>query len=389
MDISIGRRVQTLRLLRSLTQQQLADELGLSLIWVKKFEGGDVQADPRLSLLERLAKVLAVPLAALLDEDAAMEDAPVDGVRDALLAPMPLQDPGSVDIHRQTRYGYAAFQAGRWRDVVDLLPRLLGAARAAEGDRGEPQGLLALADVCHLAAITLTKLGDAPGGWAAGSEAVRRAEAAGHPVDVALAAQSAVYAMTAAGRPDIGLAMAHRIIDDVGAQLAALGPDGVSALGMLHLKAAYAAATAADADLAMPMIREGHRLAALLAPDADHRDCGFNATNALIYEASILGDLGQHEQALVAAARIDGQALAALTRERRVHHLVDTARSAHGAGRPDDALRLLQAAERDDPQNVRTWSLSRSVIVNLLTCAPQPSDGRGLRALATRAGVAQ
>lgn len=387
-DTGIGAQVKKLRLARSLTQQQLADRLGKSLIWVKKLEAGELQSDPRLSLLRKLAAALSVPLPALMDNGVSDVEPSVENVRAALLAPTPLQDPGALDVSRETAYGYHAFKSGRWQDVVALLPRLIDVARAAEGGTGDPHALRALADVCHLAAITLTKVGDAAGGWAAGNEAVVRAETAGDPVDIALSAQSAIYAATAAGLPGVGLGLAHRIIDSFGTELTRCGEDGASALGMLYLKGAYAAAGLADPDAAAVMIDHGYRIAGTVAPDADHRLTGFNITNVLIYEASILGDLGQYDQALDVATCIAPAAFAAQTRERRIHHLVDTARSAQRAGRPDSALRFLLQAERDDPQNIRTWGMSRGVISALLG-GRQPADGRSLHALAARAGLSQ
>lgn len=368
-----------------MTQSQLADALGMSLPWVKSFEGGTLQSDPRFSLLKSLAKVLAVPMSALVDDEP-VSDAPAsDDVRAALLTPSPRRDPG-LDVGHQTTYGYLAFHAGRWADVIALLPRLINAARA-EAVAGDPRALTLLADVCHLAAVTLTTLGDAVGGWAAGHEGVLRAEAAGLPVELALTAQSAVYAATASGRPDVGVQLAQGIIDRYGAVLRAQGDDGVSALGMVYLKAAYAAATLPDAELAMLMLDHGRALAALVAPDANHRLSTFNGTNVAFYEASILGDLGLYDQALEAAVRIDPRGFAAMPRERRIHHLVDTARSAQRAGAPDTALRLLLDAEREDPATVRSWGLARAVVADLATDRP-PADGRGLRGLALRAGVA-
>lgn len=386
-DLGIGPRVKRLRNARGLTQQQLADALSKSLPWVKAFEGGGVQADPQFSLLKQLAVVLKVPLHILIGEDDLPGASAVDDVRAALLAPAPQSDAGALDVAREASYGHLAFQAGRWQDVVARLPRLIDAARAAEAGSGDPRALRQLADVCHLAAITLTKLGDAPGGWAAGDEAVLRAEGAGDAIEIALSAQSAIYAATAAERADVGLNLTYHVIDTVGAELAGAGAGGLSALGIVYLKGAYAAAAKGDADGAAAMIEEGRRAAAELAPDANHLLTSFNTTNVLIYEASILGDLGEYDRALNVATRISPVAFAGLSRERRIHHLVDTARSAQGAGRADSALSLLLQAERDDPQNVRTWSLSRAVIIALLT-GRQPADGRGLHGLATRAGVA-
>lgn len=384
-ELGIGSRVKALRLQRGMTQSQLADALGMSLPWVKSFEGGTLQSDPRFSLLKSLARALAVPLSALVDDGPADEAAPVDEVRAALLTPTPHQDPG-LDVAQQTAYGYHAYHAGRWADVAALLPRLINAARAAEGGSGDPRDLARLADVCHLAAVTLTTLGDTVGGWAAGHEGVLRAEDAGDPIEIALAAQSAVYAATASGRADVGLGLAQGVIDRYGAALRLLGGTGVSALGLVYLKAAYAAANLPDADAAMLMIEHGRALAALVAPDANHRASTFNATNVAFYEASILGDLGLYDQALQAVTRIDPRGFAAMPRERRMHHLVDTARSAQRAGSPDTALRLLLDAEREDPATVRSWGLARAVIADLAT-GRAPADGRGLRGLALRAGV--
>ncbi len=386
-ELGIGPRVKALRVQRGLTQQQLATALGMSLPWVKSFEGGGLQTDPRLSVLKSLARTLAVPLAVLVDDDPdGSDDTSADEVRAALLTPAAQQDPG-LDVLQQTTYGYHAFHAGRWHDAVALLPRLINAARAREGGAGEPRALAQLADVCHLAAVTLTTLGDAVGGWAAGHEGVLKAEAAGDPIGIALATQSAVYAATASGRPDVGLGLAQDVIDRYGGDLRGLGDDGVSALGMVYLKAAYAAGSLPDPGLATLMIEQGRALAALIAPDANHRLSTFNITNVSVYEASILGDLGLYDQALQAVMQIDPRGYAALPRERRIHHLVDTARSAQRAGKPDTALRLLLDAEREDPATVRSWNLARAVIADLIT-EQTPADGRGLRALALRAGVA-
>lgn len=388
-DLGIGPRVKRLRNGRGMTQQQLADGLLKSLPWVKSFEAGGVQADPNFSLLKELATVLRVPLHVLIGEDDLPGASAIDDVRAALLAPASQTDPSApVDIAREASYGHLAFQAGAWQDVVARLPRLIDAARAAEAGSGDPRALRQLANVCHLAAITLTKLGDTAGGWAAGDEAVMRAEGSGDAMEIALSAQSAIYAATAAERADVGIDLTHHVIDTVGAELAGSGEAGVSALGIVYLKGAYAAAAAGNADAAAAMIEAGRRAAATLAPDANHMLTSFNGTNVLIYEASILGDLGEYDRALHVVTQISPTAFAGLSRERRIHHLVDTARSAQGAGRADSALSLLLQAERDDPQNVRSWSLSRAVIIALLTAPRQPTDGRQLHGLAVRAGVA-
>jgi transcriptional regulator with XRE-family HTH domain len=84
----IAAQVRTWRLRRGLTQQQFADALGRGLAWVKKFEAGDRQADPRVSLLIERARALDVPLDTLLGKDPnsggqQAEDARIGAVRTA------------------------------------------------------------------------------------------------------------------------------------------------------------------------------------------------------------------------------------------------------------------------------------------------------------------
>jgi hypothetical protein len=100
--------------------------------------------------------------------------------------------------------------------------------------------------------------------------------------------------------------------------------------------------------------------------DANVRRTGFNVTNVLLYEASVLGQLGDHARALEAATRINPAAFAALPRERRTHHLVDTAGSALATGRADAALGMLLHAERDSPQEVRYLPTAHAIIADLI-----------------------
>lgn len=383
-----GARIQALRLRRGMTQPQLAAALGKGLPWVKKLEGGDRQSDPRLSLLRDVARVLQVPLSELLDDEAAdTQPAPADRIRAALLRPPLERGSCDVSINRQTAYGYDAFQMGRFGDLGDLLPGLVDAARAADAAAGTPATGRALADVCHLTAIALIKLDDGIGAWTAADMAMAAADALGDPVEIALAVQTLAYAATVIGRPEIGVAATQAVIDRTAGDLTRLGDVGWTALGLLFLKAAVAAAGVADGGMTREMIEAGRRAGEHVPADANIRRTGFNATNVLLYQASVLGDLGEYGTALEMATRIHPAAFAALPRERRLHSLLETARSAEGDRRPDIALRLVLQAERESPQTVRSLPQAQAVIAALLA-GPRPIDDRGLHALAGRAGVA-
>ena len=60
----VATRIRALRLKRHLTQAALAKEAGVSREYLMRLEAR--QYDPRLSVLERIAKALKVPLTALV-----------------------------------------------------------------------------------------------------------------------------------------------------------------------------------------------------------------------------------------------------------------------------------------------------------------------------------
>jgi transcriptional regulator with XRE-family HTH domain len=94
MDMgTIAAQVRTWRVRRGLTQQQFADALGRHVTWVKKFEAGDRQADPRLSLLVQIGQVLDVTLDVLLGQSDAVSGSQASAMssgdlRAALLRPV-------------------------------------------------------------------------------------------------------------------------------------------------------------------------------------------------------------------------------------------------------------------------------------------------------------
>ena len=109
-------------------------------------------------------------------------------------------------------------------------------------------------------------------------------------------------------------------------------------------------------------------------------------TNCLFHEASILTQLGEYGDSLTAAARIKAADFAALPRERRTHHLLDTALAQCRAGQLEDALDTLLDSERFGPQEIHCRLAARTVIAELLSAETTPPWR--LRALGERSGVA-
>jgi hypothetical protein len=154
---------------------------------------------------------------------------------------------------------------------------------------------------------------------------------------------------------------------------------------MLFLKAAVAAAAAEDIRDARSLLEEANSAAAHTG-DRNDFHTGFGVTNCLLHEASVLGQLGEYRNALATASRIDTTAFAALPRERRTHHLIDTAIAHHGIGQDDEALIRLLEAERLGPQEVHCRPSTRLVIGDMLHRSTGTPSWR-LLGLAQRSGV--
>ena len=61
----LGARIKAARERTGLTQQELADRVGITRVYVAKLEGGD-RDSPSLPVLERIAKAIGVKLVDLL-----------------------------------------------------------------------------------------------------------------------------------------------------------------------------------------------------------------------------------------------------------------------------------------------------------------------------------
>lgn len=105
---------------RGMTRQLFADRMGKSLSWVDKIKTGDRQLD-RLSVLRRIAEVLDIPLAILIDPEEAErrqvcpDDREIAAVRDALRLPRERRASHLLDVSR----GY--LQAGRRDEAAATL----------------------------------------------------------------------------------------------------------------------------------------------------------------------------------------------------------------------------------------------------------------------------
>ncbi|MGW1765025.1 helix-turn-helix domain-containing protein [Streptomyces sp. NPDC002073] len=407
-SFSFGRSVHYWRTRRRLTRQQFADLMGKSLRWVEELEGSRRQADPQLSVMRLAALRLGITLERLLADVIDTEcigEPEIDAVRhilhrhDILTGASDDDEPLPVEhLRRSLNHARCGFQAGHFAQLGTAIPALLiDTTRAAQHHRGDDQ-LTAYGLLTHsleLAEAAAIKWGDPELALLAGHRAVTAAERSESPVIMASAARHLGDAMTHHGQPaaaaEFVLASAHRLQAD----LLAEGPDGLSVLGMLYLKAAMAAAAAAEADDRNPvahsrqvpgLLDEADEHAGRLGGDDNRLWTAFGPTNVGCYRVAAHVQLSEGADAIAAAAAIPAEALSGLPRERRAHLLTDRALGELQAGQREDAVDTLLEAERLAPEEVQCRPRTRTTVENLRLLGASSAEGR-LRALADRCGL--
>ncbi|MGC5664259.1 helix-turn-helix domain-containing protein [Micromonospora sp. WMMD723] len=375
--LPVGRRVAHWRGRRGLSQQVFADRLGKSKSWVDKVERG-VRTLDKVSTLQDIAAVLRIDPGVLLGRDlqAADVSGPVEGVaqiREALstydvVVGRP-SAPGRVvpadRLGRDVAHAWVAFQHARYPQVTGMLPGLVGGAQRARA--GDPVGgRPVLVEVYRLAAALLVKLGEVDLAWLAADRAMTAA--VGEVMPVAAATVQLSQVLRASGRARVArstaLAAAYRIAPpDPGA---ASAPE-LSLCGTLVVQAALAAARDGDDRATAALLDEAADMAAQVGDGHDHHRTGFGAVAVDLARVTAALDLGEAGEAVAWHERTtarDGWRW--LSAEHRAGHLLDAARAYLDAGDPGNACRVLVAAERTAPCEVRLRPAARALLARLV-----------------------
>ncbi|MER6557718.1 helix-turn-helix transcriptional regulator [Streptomyces sp. NPDC001027] len=383
--LTIGERIAFHRRRRGYTQQVLAGLVGRSTDWLAKAESGR-RKPPRIDMLAELARVLRVPLGDLLGKPVLMEDVQqqddVPAVRDALMSPRRLsrlmfgpegdsQLPTPGVIAPRVEEAWDDYQAGRLGKVIAALPGLLQTAhgledRAARSVRERLDSWAVSARIHHLAATTLAKVGESDISWLAAERAMRAADESENPLVLASAARSGTHALLANGRYDDALELAMTASGWLSARIEESEPTALSLLGMIHLRAAIAAARHQDRSTAISLLCRAEELANRLGSDENHWHTSFGPTNVMLHRLSAELDLDNISY-VVEHGDIDVAHVAA---ERSVSHRIDYARALSLSGRVDEAFTHLRIAESTSPQLVRNNPRVRDTLRDLIKQAP-------------------
>lgn len=394
--LSVGERIAFYRRRRGLTQTVLAGLVGRSEDWLSKIERGEREIR-RLDVLGEVAKGLRVSLGDLLGQPVLMDDDvrddDVPAVRDALMAPSRLSRilfadnpetsaPDATQIARRVEAGWTDYQDGRLGRVIAVLPDLIRSAQGLEdvdGRAGEATRWAISARCHHLAATTLSKIGESDLAWIAAERAMQAADRSDDPLVLASAARAGTHSLLSVGRYDDAMRLGIAATAWLGPRLEGDDPDALSLVGMLHLRMAIAAARNQDRATAGHHLGQAGRAAQQLGRDDNRWQTGFGPTNVALHRVSAALDMGDAATVVAEGARIKTDHLPL---ERSTTHRIDVARALSYLARDDEAVTTLLSAENAAPQLVRHSPAVREVVRAIHRRSPVTTGARSSQVMA-------
>ncbi len=290
----------------------------------------------------------------------------------------------AIDPDRTARFTeriWSTYQDGQLGQVLAELPKLIEAGQHLE-DAATPddrRGWAVSSRIHHLAATTLSKLGEGDLAWIAAERAMYAADQADDPLVLASAARAGTHALLASGRFDDAVELGDTAAEWMRAHLGEDDPAALSLIGMLRLRTAVATARRHDRAATAELIDRAQHAAERLGHDGNHWQTGFGPTNVELHRISTALDLGDVDHVVRYGPSVSAAELPA---ERQVSHMIDVARALGLAARDADATDLLLDAERIAPPLVRYNPVVRESVK--IMYRRSAAGNRALGALAER-----
>lgn len=394
VDLAIGQRIRSRRLLRGWSIRYAASRTGLSHTTWSRIERGLQAADNRFVLAEIAAALECAPidltgvLVPAADQRALAAQAGIRTLREALVR-VDLAEPGDsasprlAEPSRQLSLIRELRERCDYAATVGLLPGLLLHSHALARGPARQEALRLLCQACFLASSVLRALGHPAEAWLAAERCRDAAAATEDEVLIGYAAFSRACAALACGAYARGRTLAEsgiNLLDRVSAQ-----PGAIETAGTLHLAcgcACRALNRGADSrDHLAAAAEMGQRM-------GETKTLGlfFGPTNINLWRISLENEGGEPGHAASIAAVTNPQVLGASMRIVEFH--AELARAcARLRGRESDAVRQLMVAERVAPQHLHTSPIARETARHLLGRISSRSGVSALRGLCGRIGI--
>ncbi|HSV64948.1 MAG TPA: helix-turn-helix transcriptional regulator [Mycobacteriales bacterium] len=267
-----------------------------------------------------------------------------------------------------------------------LIPEIEASAASVGSD--DHEAVLRLAVHTYNAASSLLKrLGDCELALLAADRAVRTATALDDPVLSAAASYRLANVMLCAARFDATRDVALHAADSIEPGKAQ-APLSLASWGGLLLTAAVATARSGDEPGAWELIGEARTASRMLGVEYADIHTIFGPTNVALHSVQVVVELGNGQDAVARAERVDVDRLPASLVERRGQFLIDMAHGYSLTGDDGEATFALMRAEQTAPEEVR-FNPAAHQLVHTLLGRERRSATPGLRELAGRLGAAE
>jgi transcriptional regulator with XRE-family HTH domain len=391
----IGQQVRKYRRVRNLTQQVLADRIGVDRTMITRAETGERPIDSR-DVLYRLAGALSVSIGDLtghaedkVNPSTAAFGAAVPGIEGALMAagitdgsrdPRPL-----AELEADARRAPLILMQCDYATLGAMLPDLITDLYRHTTGGGDDAAAAwqALIAVTFAAGLSTKLLGYTSLAWIAAQACERAGNVAGDPVGQAgaqyLLAQTL---LTQPGAAAASLAQSAGAADRLQSSLTT--DAGLQMYGMLHLHAGLT--TAAMGGDPSAHLAEATETAGRVGEYGDAFALNFGKQNAGIWAMSIAVEQRDGGKAIEAARLITPEAIP--TEDRRARYFVDLGRAYAMEKQYPESLSALLRAEYTAPQHVRAMPQVRELVGAMLRKARREVMTGELGKLADRVGAA-
>lgn len=389
----VGLHVARWREIAGLTQQQLADTVGVTREYISMIENG-ARAVTKRSLLVGLADALGVTVTDLLNppsesrfrsaEDMVMQNAAAS-VRKALDGGSPDRPRAADELTSAAEGVIVARMQCDYPTLARELPKVIAEARELANNAPEQRvryaGLDALVKACVFGSFAMKTIGEVDLAMRLAERAQTAAGKLGRPVHAAAARMAIAQVLMATGLREqalnVALTGAHELQDHLDCN------SGRAWYGELHLQAALSSASLGRASDAATHLNEADETAQHTVTDSWHRE--MTPANVAIWRIGVALENGEPERAPEYARRVDPTQVHTPQRLARLH--IDSGRGYYAIDKPDLAVRSFLRADDISPQEVRRRGAVREIVGQIVRDARRGTGSEELRVLAGRLGI--
>ncbi|MFD4433029.1 helix-turn-helix transcriptional regulator [Nocardia sp. NPDC058497] len=399
-DMFVGRQVRVIRARRGLTQQVLADRVGVSRGAIAKYEAGERPIDSR-KLLHALAAALSVDIGDLTGHEHERLGAPATAFHAAVPEiETAFWTAGNITDVAPARRTDSLIDASKhaarlqmeceYATLAPLLPALLTDLyrRTRDGSPADQHAAWdALAQVAFSTSIAMRARGYTAVAWSAAQEAERAAQMIdslpGHAA--ATFARSQVL-LSRPGALKAALDCVEDTAERISSDVRTVGE--VQTLGMLHLQASLVtAASGGDPEAHLDEAAEqAARLDKATASAASILgNPTFGSPNVALWKMSAAMEVRDADAVLHLARQLDPHTLP--TAGRTAQYFVEVGRAASMKRNYPASIHALLRAEHIAPQQVRNMTHVRELVGHTMRKARRNLTTGDLGRLAQRVGV--